>query len=470
MEAINQNKLLLDYPSKDLLEKFGKGGHKPGSGSAAAFQGMLAAKLLNTVIAITCSDKYKEKYKEVVPELLLKEKDLTEIIYPRLEKLFQKDALLFDQVIQLREKRDKETNPRLIEKLKSEAQEALKPATEILIEIGNNCADLAYHAAFVFDKGFKSAKGDSGVSLNGAVAALGGCLSVIDLNLAYFGCDQWTAKIREQLTNLRNDYNRIFLEAKKLMDEFTMSSHTKSFGLAKKELNSGRWEEINLSTIAIEAVAEQAAYFLWDFRDLLWERDVPQFQHEVVKPEIIFEKVLGYKFGYASLGYHENDGVAFQVAGQISKGEKVVVISKDLSGEVRNFTAAHELGHAFLHKGMTVLHRDRPLDGSGNGLKDVREIQADKFASCFLMPANNVRVVFQTIFAMEKFMINQNTLFFLGFKSISEFRNRYRSPRSLSRFIAKYQGKTYRPIHQLFQVSVEAMAIRLEELDLVRYD
>lgn len=470
MENLDQIKLLLDYSSKDLLEKFGKGGHKPGSGSAAAFQGMLAAKLLNTVIALTCSDKYKEKYKEVVPELLEKDKDLTELIFPRLEELFQKDAILFDKVIQLREERDKETDPQRLNNLKIRAQEALKPATEILIEIGDNCADIAYHAAFVFDKGFKAAKGDSGVALNGAVAALGGCLSVIDLNLAYFGCDQWTVKVREQLTKLRDDYNKVFVEAKKLMDEFTASSHSKSFNLAKKELNSGRWEGINLTSSSIEDVAEQAAALMWDFRDLIWTQNTPQFQYEVSKPEITFEKVLGYKFGYASLGYHQNNGNAFQIAGQISKGEKLVVISKDLSPEVRNFTAAHELGHALLHSGMDILHRDRPLDGSSNGIKDVREIQADKFASCFLMPRNSIRVVFQSIFSMEKFTVNQNTLFSLGYRSISEFRSRYRNLRALSRFIAKYQGKTYQPIHKIFQVSVEAMAIRLEELDLVRYD
>jgi formiminotetrahydrofolate cyclodeaminase len=33
---------------KDLM-KFGAGNHKPGSGSAAAFQGMVSAKLISTV-------------------------------------------------------------------------------------------------------------------------------------------------------------------------------------------------------------------------------------------------------------------------------------------------------------------------------------------------------------------------------------------------------------------------------------
>ena len=36
-----------------LLDKLGKGGHKPGSGSAAALQGMISSKLVQTVIIIS---------------------------------------------------------------------------------------------------------------------------------------------------------------------------------------------------------------------------------------------------------------------------------------------------------------------------------------------------------------------------------------------------------------------------------
>lgn len=60
---------LIDYSAKELLEKFGAGNHKPGSGSAAAFQGLLSAQLIRTFIswskivtAYSClSKKYKVK-------------------------------------------------------------------------------------------------------------------------------------------------------------------------------------------------------------------------------------------------------------------------------------------------------------------------------------------------------------------------------------------------------------------------
>ena len=47
----------LELPAAELLEKFGKGSHVPGSGSAAAFQGMLSAQLILTVISLTLDKK-----------------------------------------------------------------------------------------------------------------------------------------------------------------------------------------------------------------------------------------------------------------------------------------------------------------------------------------------------------------------------------------------------------------------------
>ncbi|MBU2269497.1 MAG: cyclodeaminase/cyclohydrolase family protein, partial [Bacteroidetes bacterium] len=55
---------LLAITAEELLEKFGSGGHKPGSGSAAALQGMLSAKLLITVISLTNEPKRREKYSQ----------------------------------------------------------------------------------------------------------------------------------------------------------------------------------------------------------------------------------------------------------------------------------------------------------------------------------------------------------------------------------------------------------------------
>lgn len=459
--------LLEEYTSKELLEKFGKGSHKPGSGSAAAFQAMLAAKLIHTVIQITNDDDYRLRYAAVLPELLNKDDDLSKRIYPTLEGLFQKDAILFDKVIELRRKRNKETDLQKKGELKTEALAALKPATEILLDIGDLCADVADYAAYTFDNAFQSAKGDSGMALAGAVAALGGCLSIIDLNLSSFGSDDWTVGIREQVIDLRSDYNNLKTEAQNRMDKFTDTSQKKSFGLAKDNLNSGKWEGITLQEKSIEAVADQATNLLWDFRKIIWESGSPEFPHEVLKPEIVIEKLLGYKFGFASLGNYSDNGSEYQVAGQINKKEKAVVISSELNLEVRNFTIAHELGHALLHNDLGTLHRDRPLDRSGNNT-DIKERQANYFAGCFLMPSKTLQRIFEQVFSMNRFVIDTNTMFKFGNGlSVVEFQRRYPDIKRRARYVSSYKGKTFQSLNKIFGVSVEAMAIRLIELDLV---
>src|SRR5579872_7203451 len=104
------NEKLLNISVEKLLEKFGAGDHKPGSGSAAAFQGMISAKLLVTVISLTGEGKRREKYSKWMPELLKMDADIQERIFPELTKLFQEDAIQFDETIKLREARNTEKN------------------------------------------------------------------------------------------------------------------------------------------------------------------------------------------------------------------------------------------------------------------------------------------------------------------------------------------------------------------------
>jgi formiminotetrahydrofolate cyclodeaminase len=44
------------------MAQFKAGNHKPGSGSAAAFQGMVSKKLISTVISLTAEEKRRHIY------------------------------------------------------------------------------------------------------------------------------------------------------------------------------------------------------------------------------------------------------------------------------------------------------------------------------------------------------------------------------------------------------------------------
>jgi len=88
---------LLNVTTEELLEKFGAGNHKPGSGSAAAFQGMLSAKLLVTVISLINEPKRRDNHQMVLPTLLKMDKEIHNGIFPKLKE-FQEDAVHFGNI------------------------------------------------------------------------------------------------------------------------------------------------------------------------------------------------------------------------------------------------------------------------------------------------------------------------------------------------------------------------------------
>lgn len=464
---------LLEYSTKKLLEEFGRGNHKPGSGSAAAFQGMLSAQLIRTVISLTNKEKRRAQYKQWLPELLKMNSEIANRIYPALERLFQEDSIQFDKAITLRKRRDQETDPTLKAELAAQALNELIPSTELPLEIAQLCYELGDIAAFVFDHGFTAVRGDSAVALNGAASGVAGCLSIIELNLLSFKWDEWTREIRSETSELKSGYKKLLKKSTECLEALEAENQTKrgkQFERMLVEFQSGRWEDVQLTEAAIESLAKKLQNSLWDYREFFWQDDVPGTHIDVLKPDVAIEKILGYRFGYAQLGRYTSDDGDFEVAGQIDKQQKVILVSRRMRQSVQNFTAAHELAHALLHKEM-ILHRDRPLDGSVTN-KDIKERQADKFASYFLMPEKQMRAVFSALFAMETFVINANTVFSLGEGRVSAFRKKVKDINGLARYIAgveHFQGRTFRSLSDIFNVSIGAMGIRLKELDLVRY-
>ena len=80
---------LIDLVTKTLLDMFGAGEHKPGSCSASAFQGLLSAQLLITVIDLTNHPDRKKNYNDKLNELLSIREDIQSRLYPTMERLFQ---------------------------------------------------------------------------------------------------------------------------------------------------------------------------------------------------------------------------------------------------------------------------------------------------------------------------------------------------------------------------------------------
>ncbi|MFC0771648.1 cyclodeaminase/cyclohydrolase family protein [Terrimonas alba] len=464
---------LTDLATGKLLEKFGAGNHKPGSGSASAFHGMLSAQMLRTVIDLTNEPKRRAIYSDYIPELLRIKQEIDSRIYSGLEMLFQEDSEQFDRVIKLREQRDGELDPLKKRMRSEEAREALKLATQIPLKIAEFCLELGDFAAYVFDHGFKSARGDSGVALNSAISGVASCLSIVELNLISIPFDEWMEKIRQHKTNIRSHFDRLSSKgAEKLGVLEKESEENMAFHQSIAEFRRGNLADSIRSHSEIEEIVRRLQNTLWLQRNKIWKDDMLENPMQVLRPDVVLKKVMDYTYLESNmLGVYEIDGELFEIAGLIDKSKKLVQVSKNFSPETQIFTAAHELGHAILHR-QTVLHRDKSIDGSSIIPRSREEMQADKFATYFLMPATLVEDVFVEIFDMSKFVINESTVLALRAGSVSALRKKCQNARGLARVLAStdyFGGKSFNPLAKIFGVSIETMAIRLEELGLFEF-
>jgi formiminotetrahydrofolate cyclodeaminase/Zn-dependent peptidase ImmA (M78 family) len=465
---------LIELSTEKLLEKFGAGSHKPGSGSAVALQGMLSSQLILTVIDLTCDEKRKHNYQTVLAQLDLISLEINQSIYPRLKELFQLDSEQFDSVIQLRVARDNTKGFKRKRELENLVEKALKLATETPIEVAKLCIKLADFAAFIFNNAFKAVRGDSGVALNSAVGVVAGCLSIIDLNLLSISDEEWIKKINLGTKELKVQYQRLLsLTNDSLLILEKEVDINQAFQSEIKALQQNKFSNPNLSNAEIEKVARKVQIILWNHQDTIWKKNKPKNAIEILKPNIAFEKLLNYRvIKRDTLGTYDILGESIEVAGIIDNEKRAVGISKKFSSSIQNFTLAHELGHALMHK-QTVLHRDRAVDSYSGASRDIVELQADKFASYFLMPKKQVRGLFQGIYNMERFSLNEDNIFALTGGSLKSFIAKCRNLRELSRFIASAEslyGSPFRSMAEVFNVSIEAMAIRLEELELIEFE
>jgi len=463
---------LLDIPLGELLEKFGAGSHKPGSGSAAALSAMISAKMIITVIDLT---KDKPAYAKYVPDLLKISELIENGYFPELVELFQKDSDEFDRVIKLRRRRDGAEDPASRKAIMGALERAMRTATEIPMRIAELSLDLGDFAIEVFDHGFKAVRGDSGVGLNSAMCAISGCLYIIDLNLASLSPGDWMEEIawrknlvakkyRELLQKDADRHHVLEVEVDKhIVDEFEKAMAAFRKGNLAQEIHS----EEDLETLVRDLQNQ-----VWIHRERIWTEGMPEGHVLSLRPDLILQKVMGYKYvEMEELGRHEANGEQFDVAGMIDKSKLLVQVSKAFSADSMRFTTAHELGHAILHE-QTVLHRDRVIDRSKRTVRPAEEEMADKFASFFLMPGKLVRDAFEMIFERSRFELNEGNALSLRVGDFQRFREQCGNLRGLSRYLAGadyFAGKTVVPLATVFSVSIETMAIRLEELDLVRF-
>jgi hypothetical protein len=225
---------------------------------------------------------------------------------------------------------------------------------------------------------------------------------------------------------------------------------------------------------AIEARVRYLQLELWNKRHELWCTSVPQHPLDVLEPGVAL-RMRGFQIVSAT-AIEETTllGDRTQIAGELDPAAKTVRISSRFPEEEQRFTAGHELGHIELGHQLTsssgTIHRDRPY-GQKHGLsRPAQEWEADCYSSYFLMPTRHVFRQFKLQFGTDRFVLTDDTAFALSTKSVDLVQERCRSDRDLAMCLVStlaYGGRPVVPFHKIFRVSRTAMAIRLNQLNLV---
>jgi formiminotetrahydrofolate cyclodeaminase len=280
---------------------------------------------LLTVIELTLAPERPKKYAQCSEEFEQIRSHVKEVIGPRLEELFTEDAIQFDKTIQKRQERNSAPSQQQRNQLREVALAELKLSTELPIEIANLCIQLANYAIVVFDKGFRSARGDSGVALSNALAGLTGCLAIISLNLQSFPKNSWTEEIKRNRALLRKQYERLDFENIKLHDILEAEADVKNDFLAEFiEIRKMFLGKKGLTNSDIESLARRIQNALWKYRDVIWQENPPESVMGVLKPEKVIE-LLKYAYRRVdTLGVNDTND---EIAGIINNQEFTIQIS-----------------------------------------------------------------------------------------------------------------------------------------------
>lgn len=204
------HKNYLELSAKELLNAFGQGSHIPGSGSAAAFSGLLAIELLKTVLQLSID---KKKYVGFKKEFELLLSNLINESTPKFTSYFNEDNRIFHNVSYYRRARDKAEDEDEKKEYKALSLELLKEATDIPLDMCRSALDLVSVAFSVFDNGFKSARGDSGVAISNLLSSAQGALFVVFLNLKSFTKSKWKDERMTKALELNKILIRVQREA-----------------------------------------------------------------------------------------------------------------------------------------------------------------------------------------------------------------------------------------------------------------
>ncbi len=208
---------------------------------------------------------------------------------------------------------------------------------------------------------------------------------------------------------------------------------------------------------------------LWQAKELLWpDQSVQPIQ--MLEPWAVAQ-ILGIQYDELP-GLGNTRFTNFKVAGLLDRQANRIAVSTEFSPTTVRFTAAHEIGHWELHTGQ-VMHRDRPIAGLTLEARPPLEREADYYAACLLMPPQLLAHYFTQLFQTKiPLSIDDTVAFHLSPHDHQSLT--FADQDSLARELAVANCRSFGGIHfnslaQIFRVSDLAMALRLKELELIRW-
>lgn len=221
----------------------------------------------------------------------------------------------------------------------------------------------------------------------------------------------------------------------------------------------------------IEERVTQLQMRVWHDQNKEWPEGLPS-EKSLLDPGVIAQ-FLGLSIRFEeTLGRFGSGQGRYEVAGSLSRPDKIICLSRQFGNESVRFTAAHEIAHYILHQ-QEVMHRDRPVYGLDNThRKSVIEQEADYFAACLLVPRGALIPLFQRCFCTTiPFVFDDNAAFNLRGDDPESL---LRAPiDSLDRPMVlatarSYAGRHFDSLAKVFGVSPVTMAIRIKELNLIK--
>lgn len=175
---------------------------------------------------------------------------------------------------------------------------------------------------------------------------------------------------------------------------------------------------------------------------------------------------------YENLGENRFHKDRYETAGLVDHDRKIVAVSLRFKPYEQKFTAAHEIGHIWLHPDLEGLHRDRVIGSEKQKNSfDPIEWQANKVATFLLMPKFLILKEVRRRFGKNlPLHFDERISFILNPNPPPSLMSSQKGSLERETAMATYnEGGRIISLVELFGVSVEAMAIRLQELGVVDY-